>query len=131
MCEALNSLKHMHQIHIAWDDPRDNLDVKLSDITQWIKPYKLMCYVLVGYNSTPEQDLQRVETLRKLKIDPFVMVYDKSNGYCKKFSRWVNHKAIFKSIPWSEYQDEDSLRRFKEKKSARIQERKETTLVVT
>lgn len=128
MCEALNTLKHRHQIHIAWDDPRDDLASKLSNVTQWIKPYKLMCYVLVGYNSTPEQDLERVEALRKLKIDPFVMVYNRSkesSDFCKRFARWVNHKAIFKSIPWSEYKDPASLQRFQEKKKMRIEVKKE------
>lgn len=127
MCIALNGLKHKHQIHIAWDDPRDDLASKLSEVVQWIKPYKLMCYVLVGYNSSPEQDLERVEALKALKIDPFVMVYDKTNQYCKHFSRWVNHKAIFKSIPWKEYKDPASLQRFREKK---IERRIETPLTV-
>lgn len=77
----LNKLKHFKQIHIAWDNPRDNLIQKLKEITKWIKPYKLMCYVLIGYWSTPEEDLYRVEKLRELKIDPFAMPFDKSDPY--------------------------------------------------
>ena len=52
-CEALNSLKHRHQIHIAWDNPKQDLRKKIKEVTQWIKPYKLMCYVLTGFDSTP------------------------------------------------------------------------------
>ena len=63
-----------------------------------------MCYVLIGFDSTPEQDLHRVETLRELKIDPFVMPYDRGSLYQRAFARWVNHKAIFKSVPWPDYQ---------------------------
>jgi hypothetical protein len=99
----LNKLKHMKQIHIAWDNPKDNLVPRLKEITKWIKPYKLMCYVLIGYWSTPEEDLYRVEKLRELKIDPFVMPYDKSDPYQRNFARWVNHKAIFKTVKWKDY----------------------------
>lgn len=100
---ALNSLKYKKQIKIAWDNPKDDLEPKLKQIIEWIRPYKLMCFVLIGYNSTPEEDLHRVETLRKLKIDPFAMPYDKTDRYQKDFARWVNHKAIFKSVKWKDY----------------------------
>jgi hypothetical protein len=102
-CEALNELKLYKQIHIAWDFPKINLKPKIEEITKYIKPYKLMCYVLIGFNSTQEEDLYRVETLRSLNVDPFVMPFDKSDPYQKNFARWVNHKAIFKSIPWQDY----------------------------
>lgn len=102
-CEQLLSLRHHKQIKIAWDNPRDDLHLKLREITHYIKPYKLMCYVLIGFNSTEEQDLYRIETLRNLGIDPFVMPYDKSDLYQRTLARWVNHKAIFKSIKWQDY----------------------------
>jgi len=99
----LNKLNHMKQIHIAWDFPEMDLTPKLKEVVKYIKPYKLMCYVLIGYNSTPEQDLFRVETLRGFGIDPFVMPYNKFNKYQKRFARWVNHKAIFKYSEYKEY----------------------------
>lgn len=101
--EALNTLKHTGSIHIAWDFPKMDLRPQLENVTKWIKPYKLMCYVLIGYNSTPEQDLYRVETLRELGIAPFVMPYNKFDKYQKGFARWVNHKAIFKTVKWEDY----------------------------
>lgn len=103
MCQALNSLKRYNQIHCAWDDPNIDLIPKFKEITQWIKPYKLMCYVLIGFNSSEEQDLHRIESLRKLKIDPFVMPFNKKCEYQKNFARYVNHKAIFKSVKWQDY----------------------------
>ncbi len=36
-------------------------------------------------------------------IDPFVMTFDKSDPYQKSFARWINHKAIFKTVNWEEY----------------------------
>jgi radical SAM superfamily enzyme YgiQ (UPF0313 family) len=99
----LNKLKHFKQIHIAWDNPKDNIIPHIQEMIKHIKPYRIMCYVLIGYWSTPEQDLYRIEKLRELNIDPFVMAFDKSNEYQKKFARWVNHKAVFKTVKWSEY----------------------------
>ena len=62
-----------------------------------------MCYVLIGYNSLPEEDLYRVEELRKLNIDPFVMPYNKKDKYQMNFARWVNRKELFKSCSFNEY----------------------------
>ena len=101
--KALQKLKLYKQIHIAWDNPKDDLINKIELLKQYIKPYKIMCYVLIGYWSSQEQDLNRVETLQKLNIDPFVMPFNKFDRYQKDFSRWVNHKAIFKSVEWKEY----------------------------
>lgn len=69
-----------------------------------VRPYRLSFYVLIGFNSTPDQDLYRVELLRSLGADPFVMPFDKSDLYQRSFARYCNHKAVFKSCSWSEYQ---------------------------
>ena len=103
MIELLNKLKYKKQIKIAWDNPKDDLIPALNRMIKYIKPYKIMCYVLIGYWSTQKDDLHRVETLRDLEIDPFVMPYDKTDRYQKRFARWVNHKAIFKSVKWEDY----------------------------
>jgi hypothetical protein len=91
-------------LKIAWDDPQDDIKPRLNILTKYIKPYKITCYVLIGYNSTPSEDLRRVETLRDIGIDPFVMPLDKSNQYQKRFARWVNMKAIFKTCSWEDYE---------------------------
>lgn len=103
MLAVLDKIKHHKQIKIAWDNPKDDLTYPLKRMLEHIAPYKIMCYVLIGYWSTPEDDLRRVETLRSLKIDPFVMSYDKTDYYQKRFARWVNHKAIFKTVKWEDY----------------------------
>jgi hypothetical protein len=102
-CEALLKFRTKYQIKTAWDDPRVPMDKHFRRILQWIRPYRFMCFVLIGYWSTPEQDLMRVMKLREMKVDPFVMPYDKHDKYQKRFARWVNHKAIFKSVKWKDY----------------------------
>jgi len=112
-CEALNSLKHKNQIHIAWDFPNENLFETIKKVTHWIKPYKLMCYVLTGYNSTPEEDLYRVEKLRELGVTPFVMIYNKNRDpFLTSFARWVNRKEFFKSCSWNEFYANYKTHRF-------------------
>lgn len=104
---ALTRLRHYKQIKFAWDVPGDERKVLagIKCMVKYIKPYKLMCYVLIGYpgNSTEDDDLHRVETLRSLGIDPFVMPYDKYDLYQRSFARWVNQKAIFKKVKWDDY----------------------------
>jgi len=102
-CNALLSLKHHKQIKIAWDDPGEDLRDKLKWLTTKIKPYQIMCYVLIGYWSTEEQDLHRVLYLDFLGITPFVMPYNRKDSYQRRFARWVNHRAIFKSVTWKDY----------------------------
>lgn len=68
-----------------------------------IKSYRLMFYVLIGFNSTPEEDLYRVELLRSLGASVFVMPYNKKDPYQRRFARYVNMKAVFHSVKWQEY----------------------------
>lgn len=104
----LNSLKLFKRVHIAWDNPREPIDQTIKKAIQHIKPYKLMCYVLIGYWSTPEEDLYRVEKLREIGVDPFVMSYNRTDSYQRDFQRWCNHKAIFKSVPWHKYRKQSA-----------------------
>lgn len=102
--EALQSLKHHQAFKFAWDNPRDNIDDNIELLLDYIKPYKLMCYVLIGFWSTPEQDLMRVMHLwDEYKIHAFVMPYDKFDKYQRGFARWCNNKMIFKTRSWDEY----------------------------
>ena len=96
------------QVHFAWDQfgkgTERLIDKGIKLVTDaGIKPAQMAFYVLIGFNTTPEQDLYRVQKLRDIGCDPYVMPYDKSNPYQQKFARWVNHKAIFKSVRWEDY----------------------------
>lgn len=106
MAQLLSKVRLWKQIHFAFDDLKyekavcDGIKILTKN---GVAKHKLMFYVLIGFNTTPEEDLYRVELLRGLGVDPFVMPYDKSDRYQKRFARWVNHKAIFKSVEWQEY----------------------------
>ncbi len=105
----LNKLRLRRNIHIAWDLPALDLTDKLREVTRYIKPYKIMCYVLVGFNSTIEQDMYRIETLRSFGIKPYVMPYrDFENKrtpsqYEKDLAQYVNKLQIFKTCSFAEF----------------------------
>lgn len=63
-------------------------------------------YVLV---KEIDDALERVEFLRRLKVDPFAQPYRSFDNSVqptliqKQFARWVNRKAIFKTTSWADY----------------------------
>ena len=109
-CRALNSMKLHKGVHIAWDLPQLDLKPKLEEVVKWIKPYKLTCYVLVGFNSTMDQDLYRLRTLKELGITPFVQPYRdfenerKPSMYEKDLARWANKMWLFKSFDFMDFE---------------------------
>lgn len=112
MATALNSLKHEKTIKFAWDNPKDDLREHLDLLTSVIKPYKLMCYVLIGFDSTEEEDMFRINTLwKEYKIVPFVMPFNKSDPYQKALGRWANRKWLFKSCSWEDYKEKNLKRK--------------------
>ena len=97
--EAIKKLKHQRGFKFAWDNPNDDISKNIEILLEYMKAYKLECYVLVGFNTTPEEDLMRIRTLwEEYKILPFVMLYNKQDSYQRKIARWCNNKRIFKSI---------------------------------
>jgi radical SAM superfamily enzyme YgiQ (UPF0313 family) len=110
----------------------DSIAMLLSKV-KWLKPLRMACdkpsmkkpiekavNLLRKYKTTPKnyfvyalieeekEALDRIEFLRNLKVDPFAMPYrDFKNNHVdrklKKIARWVNHKAIFNSVKWEDY----------------------------
>ena len=94
------------QITFAWDNPKDEKLILRGIercVQAGIKPYRMQFFVLIGYHSTPQEDLHRVMTLSNMGADPFVMAYDRTDQYQRRFQRWVNHRAIFNSVKWRDY----------------------------
>lgn len=59
-------------------------------------------YVLVGYDTTYEEDMYRLELLRKWNQTVFVTRYIKTRGNLL-LSRWANQHAVFKAMTFSEF----------------------------
>ncbi len=93
-------------VHFAWDRYEDKNQIipqlkAFKEITGW-KARKTSVYVLTNFNTTIEQDLERIYILRDLDYDPYVMIYNKehtkSSDPVRLLQRWVNNRKIFKTI---------------------------------
>ena len=90
-------------LHFAWDryEDKDIIVPKFQEFKAVTKLdiRKLIVYVLCNYDTTLEQDLERIYTLRELGYLAYVMLYDKEHiprGHTyKKLQRWVNNRFIF------------------------------------
>jgi hypothetical protein len=99
--EMLSRIK-IKEIHFAWDRYEDR-ELVVPRFEQYAKYSKLVrghnaiVYVLVNYDTTIEQDLERIYTLRELGYWAYVMVYDKKHAAAvyKDLARWVNNRFIF------------------------------------
>ena len=125
MILMLNDMK-IKIIHFAWDYMKyENLILERLEL---FKKYsttnirKIRIYVLINFDTTHEEDLYRINILRKLGYDPYVMIFDKyklPKGHInKRVQRWVNNVFIWRSCEtFEEYnvisnKDEDQLSMF-------------------
>ena len=98
----LNKVK-TKAVHFAWDNPQTDLTEDFKRFSEWsnIKNFRRRSvYVLTNFNSTHEQDLYRIYTLRDLGFSPYVMVYNRPDAplVTRQLQRWVNNKRIFHTV---------------------------------
>ena len=106
----INRLK-VKEIHFAWDNAKD-------DLKPYFERYKALAkhkphgrygtvYCLTNFESTMEENLYRIYTLRDIGFDPYVMIYDKPNSprEVRLLQRWCNNKQVFRVCP--KYEDFD------------------------
>lgn len=101
-----NAMK-MKNIHFAWDFMKNEKSI-LNGLSLYAelathKPHGHLgaVYVLTNYNTSFEEDLYRVITLRDMNYDPYVMIYNKPSAPLKTryLQRWCNNKIIFRKEP--------------------------------
>ena len=102
---VLARLRHHKRIKFAWDVPGDEEKVLagIGRMLKYLRAWRLMCYVLIGFSSTKQEDLHRIKGLRELGIDPYVMPFDKHDLYQRALARYVNNRKIFKKATWTDY----------------------------
>jgi hypothetical protein len=113
--KSLNNVR-IKNIHFAWD-----LMEQSEAVLHGLKLYAQIgkktshgshgtVYVLTNFNTTMEENLYRIYTLRDMGFDPYVMIYDKPNAprEIRLLQRWCNNKIIFKST--KNFEDYDPKR---------------------
>lgn len=112
--EKIKQIK-IRNLHFAWDRYEDKSIIlrkfKMFKQITGIDYRKLGVFVLCGFDSTFEQDLERIYWLRDIGTSPFVMLYNKENipkgDRLRKLQRWVNNRIIFHSCPkFEDYRNE-------------------------
>ena len=99
--EQLNRMK-TSMIHFAWDNYEFDTYEKLKRSRPLLNKNgrNIRVYVLTNYNTTHEQDLERIYKLKELDYDPYVMIYNKPKApkITKQLQRWCNNKFIFRAV---------------------------------
>ena len=102
--QMLSRIK-LREIHFAWDKYEDK-DKVLRGLSIYAKYNKQMpnshnaiVYTIVNFDTTIEQDLERIYTLRDMGYWAYVMIYDKAHASKKHrdLARWCNNRFIFAS----------------------------------
>lgn len=97
----IEDINHMRikYLHFAWDNPRDDLKPKFDYFAKNFRRNSDIgtVYCLTNFNSTMEENLYRIYTLRDLGYKPYVMIYDKVHApkEIRRLQRWCNNKIIF------------------------------------
>lgn len=100
--EMLKQIKTKN-LHFAWDRYTDKEMIlpkfKMFKEITGINERNLIVYVLCGFDTTIEQDLERIYTLRENGYWAYVMLYNKEaipKGHdLRKLQRWVNNRFVF------------------------------------
>lgn len=108
------------EIHFAWDKYEDK-DIILPKLELYSKynisklhGHNAIVYTLVNFDTTLEQDLERIYTLRKIGYWAYVMIYNKNSApsIYKHLQRWVNNRFIFaKCENFKDYLNEKGIQK--------------------
>lgn len=108
---------NVSMVHMAWDRYQDKEIIvprlkTFAERTRWNR-HKVEVFVLCNFDTTIEQDLERIYTIRDIGFQPYVMLYDKEHipkGHVlRRMQRWCNNPFIF----WScdRFEDYDVKKR--------------------
>ena len=95
------------QVHFAWDQwgkgTERLIEQGFERVTRaGVRPYQMAFFVLIGWNTTEEQDLYRINKLHGMGCDVYVMPYNRKDSYQMALQRWNNGHA-WRSVSWQDY----------------------------
>lgn len=113
----LSRLKYRKQLRFALDSIKYEREFRQGmEILQeaGLNLHSVMVYFLIGFNSSLEEDLERLEIIKSYKATPFVMNYQVVNGVkpriardsreLREFARWINlPHGFYKHILFKEW----------------------------
>lgn len=104
-CRYRNSQFNQLYLTFAWDRYNDwkliDKGIKICN-DAGIPCTKMQFFVLIGFDTNHDQNMDRILRLKDLGAMPFVMPFNKNDPYQKAMARWVNGR-IYKSCSWADY----------------------------
>lgn len=118
-CQMLFNSKYDGDFTFAFDNVSDYelIESKLKMIRRYTDSQYIKFYVLVGFESTDEKDIEnafkRIELLQRYSCVPYLMRYQNKNdtpwkeskyrGLYISMARWCNQPSIFKKMSFREF----------------------------
>lgn len=108
VARLLAKVKWLEPVRLACDSVAQIEPIrKAVELLRWhnCTPRRYFCYVLV---KDVDDAIERVKFLKGIDVDPHAQPYrDKAGTEPTKeqrdFARWVDHKAVYKTVTWDEY----------------------------
>ena len=101
----------LDKVHFAYDRIQDRAEIE-PRIEAFIRETgynrsrgRALCYILVNYDTTLEQDIERIEFCRRLDVQPYPMIYDKEHAASiyKRLQRYCNNNIFWGLSSFDEY----------------------------
>lgn len=101
----------LDKIHFAYDRYEDKgiIEPKLRRFAEQTGydrgKGRAMVYILVNFNTTLEQDIERIQFCRSLNFSPYPMIYNREHALpiYKKLQRWCSNYVFWKVPTFEEY----------------------------
>jgi hypothetical protein len=111
VAKLLSRVKWLKPVRLACDTEGQMKYVQRAvEALRWYntKPMAYSCYVLLRPGEIDDA-IKRIRFLKGIGVDPFVQPYQPPEGreipkQEKDLARYCDHKAVFKSVWWEEYQ---------------------------
>ena len=105
ICRAMTSIRHL-EYRFAFDSPAYYKSVeKAIDMLKDAGINRSLWYVLVGFNTTFQEDLDRVNFLRKHGQQAYIQRFKRPKHDWRHIAlaKWVNQHHIFYAMTWEEF----------------------------
>ena len=103
--EALQRTHFVGYLHFAWDLMKNETAIIRG--LKLVRNRNVVIYVLVGYNTTLDEDLYRCQKIQDFGFDPYVMPYNRGTKENRRFKRFIDIRMYrkYKTLTeaWGDY----------------------------
>lgn len=102
-------LKTVHFAFDRWQD-RDIIMPRMREFMQktGMNHRQVGCYILTNFDTTIEQDIERIQFCREIDVKPYPMIYDKEHAdpIYRRIQRWCSPYIFWSVKTFEEYKNE-------------------------